>query len=269
MVIDSHVHLSEDDPRGDRLVEEADRLGIDKLVIFGTGGWFYEGADNEDCLAAAEKHPERLIPFAHLPLGHVPPREVDACIRRGFRGFKVLVPTKNLNDEEYFPYYERIEYYGVPVLFHLGIVAVRESHRIHDVDTSRMRPVYLDRILRRFPDLIVWGAHLGNPWYEEAAMLARWHKNLYFDLSGSSLKKHTPDFFGKLLWWKGNLQYGKGRNPWHKILFGTDVSIDLMEDVMNDYRNLLDALELDEEERRAVMGENAARCLGLVPPREE
>ena len=269
MIIDSHVHLSNNDPTADRLVEEADRLGIDKLVVFGTGGWSYEGPGNDECLVAAEKHPERLIPFAHLPFGHVEPIEVDRCIRRGFKGFKVLTPTADLNDDAYWPIYQRIEYYRVPVLFHLGIVAVREGQYLYDVDTARMRPVFLDRILRAFPKIVIWGAHLGNPWYEEATMLARWHKDLYFDLSGSSLKKHTPQFFGDLLWWKGNEQYGKGRNPWHKILFGTDVSIDMMEDVMSDYTNLMEKLDLEDDERRAIMGENAARALGLMPTLEE
>ena len=268
MIVDSHVHLSGDDLGGDRLVAEADRLGMDKLVVFGTGGWHYPGPGNDECLKAAEKHPERIIPFAHLPLGHVDAYEVDRCIRRGFKGFKMLCPTKNLNDDDYWPIYERIEFYGVPALFHLGIVAVREGQYMYDVDTSRMRPIFLDRILRAFPKITIWGAHLGNPWYEEATMLARWHKRLYFDLSGSSLKKHAPQFFGDLLWWKDNVQYGKGRNPWHKILFGTDVSIDMMEDVMNDYNNLMETLGLEEDERKAIMGENAARSLGLMPPLE-
>ena len=264
MIIDTHVHLSEDDVNGDRLVKEAERLGIDKLVVFGTGGLYYTGPGNDECLAAAQRHPDRIIPFAHLPLGHVEPIEVDRCIRRGFKGFKVLAPTKDLNSRDYWPFYERIQHYKVPVLFHLGILAVNADQFMYDIDTSRMRPVFLDSILRTFPDIIIWGAHFGNPWYEEAAMLARWHKNLYFDLSGSSLKAKPPEFFGGLLWWKHNQQYGHGNNPWNKMLFATDVSIDMMEDVMNDYNRLMDTLKLDENERRALMGENAARVLGLM-----
>jgi len=264
MIIDTHIHLSADDPCGDRLVKEADRLGIDRMVVFGTGGYFYKGPGNDECLKAAERHPSRIIPFAHLPLGYVEPLEIDRCISRGFKGFKVLAPDKNLNDRSYWPYYQRIQHYRVPLLFHLGILAVRREHYIHDVDTSRMRPVFLDAVLRAFPDIVIIGAHFGNPWYEEAAMLARWHNNLYFDLSGSSLKAKPPEFFGQILWWKHNRQYGHGNNPWHKMLFATDVSIDMMEDVMNDYRRLMDALGLDDDERRAVMGGNAERILGLA-----
>ncbi|MBN1809682.1 MAG: amidohydrolase family protein [Planctomycetes bacterium] len=265
MIIDTHVHLSGDDVNGDALVKEADRLGIDKLVVFGTGGFYYDGPGNDECLAAASRHPDRIIPFAHLRLGYDDPIEIDKCVRKGFKGFKVLAPSANLNDRTYWSIYQRIQYYRVPVLFHLGILAVRRQQYMYDIDTSRMNPIYLDSILRAFPDLIVWGAHFGNPWYEQAAMLARWHNNLYFDLSGSSLKAKPPEFFGNLLWWKDNEQYGHGNNPWHGMLFGTDVSINMMEDVWNDYQRLMDTLKLDDDERRALMGENAARCLGLLP----
>lgn len=52
-----------------------------------------------------------------------------------------------------------------------------------------MRPIYLDTIARAFPDLKIIGAHLGNPWYQEAAEVARWNPNVFFDLTGSTLKK--------------------------------------------------------------------------------
>lgn len=263
MVVDTHVHLSGDDPGGDRLVAEADRLGIDKLVIFSTSENGKPG--NEGVMAAARRHPDRLIPFAYLRLGKDTPKDVEWLSDTGFKGFKIIRPASSYHDRRYFPLYEVAEARGKILLFHLGIVAVNKDDKLYDVDSSRMRPIYLDSICRTFPNLVVWGAHLGNPWYEEAAMLCRWHVNLYFDLSGSSLKAKPPQFFGQLLWWEENKQYGDrlGRGPWDKILFGTDVSIDLMADVMNDYRRLLDMLGLSEEKRAAVMGNTAARLLGV------
>ncbi|MHC4916253.1 MAG: hypothetical protein ACYTGB_12255, partial [Planctomycetota bacterium] len=55
----------------------------------------------------------------------------------------------------------------------------------------------------------------------------------------------------------------RGRGPWEKILFGTDVSIDMMGDVMADYRGLMEALDLPRETRAAVMGGTAASLLGV------
>ncbi len=263
MIIDAHVHLRRDDLNGDRLVAKIDELGIDKVVIFNHD--LDVGPTHDDVLAVAARHPDRLVPFGYLELGTHTPADVERMAGEGFRGFKVIRPKNDYNDRANFPLYEVAEGKGKIVLFHLGVVGVGEHDRRRDTDSARMRPIMLDSICRSFPDLVVWGAHLGNPWYEEAAMLCRWHLNLYFDVTGSSLKAKSPEFFGRLLWWHGNAQYGdrRGRGPWEKILFGTDVSIDMMGDVMSDYRRLMDALELDEKTRAAIMGGTAAELLGI------
>ncbi len=264
MIVDCHVHLRKGDPRADKLLVAADRLGIDKLVVFGTS-WNTGGPGNEDCLTAAHAHPDRLIPFAHFRLGRDLADDVTRFHAAGFKGLKFLRPTLPLNADEYMPVYERAEGHGLVCLFHLGIVAVHKDDRLFDVDTSRMRPVYLDRILRHCPDLKVIGAHFGNPWYNEAGMLARWHKNLCFDLSGSSLRKRKPAFFAEILWWRGEELYKDplGRDPWEKIVFGTDVADQWMEETMNDYKRLFDGVDLPEELRKKVMGETAATILDL------
>ncbi|MHC4916254.1 MAG: amidohydrolase family protein, partial [Planctomycetota bacterium] len=198
MILDAHVHLGKEDLRGDRLVEEADKLGIDKLVIFNDEIDCKPGYD--DVLAAAARHPDRLIPFAYLELGTHVTTDVEDFAAQGFRGFKIIRPKSDYNDRCYFPLYEVAQGLGRILLFHLGVVAVCPRDREQDADSARMRPVFLDSICRQFPDLVIWGAHLGNPWYEEAAMLCRWHVNLYFDITGSSLKAKPPEFFRQLLW---------------------------------------------------------------------
>jgi len=263
-IIDCHVHLAKDDPRGDRLIAEADRLGIDRLVVFATGRGG-DGPENADCLAAAAAHPDRIVPFAYFRLGVEGPAHVDEFAEAGFRGMKLLRPTVDYHDASCMRVYERACERRLVLLFHLGVVAVRPDDYLYNVDTGRMRPVFLDPVLRRLPELVVIGAHLGNPWYEEAAMLCRWHRNLYFDLSGSTLKRQPPGFFRSLLWWSGQELYkdALGRDPWEKMLFGTDVAIDKMADAMSDYRRLFEGLDLDVRLRKAVMGGTAARILGL------
>ena len=73
----------------------------------------------------------------------------------------------------------------MPVLFHTG---VRQTGSF-----ALLCPVYLATIAANDPKLNVIGAHFGNPWYDEAAESARRDKNLYFDLTGSSLIKHEDD----------------------------------------------------------------------------
>jgi len=263
LIIDAHVHLGAQDLEGDHLVEEIDRLGIDKAVIFNAR--IGAKPDYDDVLNAARKHPARLVPFAFLELGTHTIADVEEFVRQGFRGFKIIRPKAEYNDRSFFPLYEASEGLGSILLFYLGIVGVCPEDQKQDVDSARMRPIFLDSICRRFPQLVIWGAHLGNPWYEEAAMLCRWHANLYFDLTGSSLKAKPPEFFGRLFWWHGNQQYGDrlGRGPWDKILFGTDVSPELMGDVLQDYRFLMDSLNLPEGTRAAILGGTAASLLGI------
>jgi uncharacterized protein len=263
VIIDSHVHLGPKDLNGDKLVAMADKLGFDKMVIFNARSSGLPSYD--DILNAAKRHPDRLIPFAFLDLGLHTVADVEKFSDQGFKGFKIIRPADDYNHPSYMPLYQAAEARGKIVLFHLGIVAVCEGDKENKVDTARMRPVFLDTICRQCPELVVWGAHLGNPWYEEAAMLCRWHKNLYFDITGSSLKAKEPEFFGKLFWWQGNKQYGDkfGLGPWDKILFGTDVSLDMMDDVHSDYKKLMDTLNLPQETRANIMGKTAARLLGL------
>ena len=55
----------------------------------------------------------------------------------------------------------------------LVFVARKKNERSQNASSARMRPIYLNTIARAFPDLKIIGAHLGNPWYQEAAEVAR------------------------------------------------------------------------------------------------
>jgi len=264
MIVDVHVHFSDQPGYAEQLAAECARLGIDKVCAF--NGVFKEGKLAGTLLDAGKKHPKFLIPFAYFRLGDDHADLVDRYHDAGYKGMKCIRPRLNYDDKTYYPVYDRAERLGMPILFHLGIVARGSQDRYTDVNNDRMRPVYLDTIARAFPGLTVIGAHFGNPWSDEAAMCARWNPNLFFDLSGSILKYRPPEFFKQLLWWGGgkpHYQAPDKSEPWHKILFGTDVGIKEMEDVMNDYKNLMSALNLSDEMKRCVMGGNAARSLKL------
>ncbi len=97
-------------------------------------------------------------------------------------------------------------------------------------------------------------------------MSARWNSNLWFDLSGSTLKKKTAAFLRSLFWWDkpGHpYQAHGGKHPFEKIVFGTDVAIEWMADVMNDYQRVLEEMEVPEAYRRKIFGETAAEIFGI------
>lgn len=265
MVIDAHHHVPARDPVGyvARLRQETQRLGIDRVVVCSAGPPHWAGNDTIATLQA--DNPDLLIGLGYLQLGAVTVRDVDRVAEMGLKGLKFIWPLHDYDHDDFMPIYERAAALGLPCLFHLGIVARDPGQQFRDVSMARMRPVHLDRIARRLPVLPLIGAHFGNPWYEEAAELARMHPNVFFDLTGSTLKKKAPAYFDELLWWARNEQYGRmgDNHPYEKLLFGTDVGIELIEDVLTDYRRLLDHLEMPADFRARVMGGTAARIFGL------
>ena len=258
------MHYESSDGYVERLLEEEHRLGFDKVCLNGALG-FQHGDGNDGVEQAMKKHPDTIVGLAYLPLGVEGPEAVREYHKRGFRGLKMIRPPLPYDDKSFYPVYEAAEELEMLCLFHLGIVVRTPLDKQFDVNNERHRPVYLDTIARAFPGLKLLGAHLGNPWYEEAGMICRWNPNLYFDLSGSSLKAKPPQFFQQLLWWTETSQYRdpEGRHAWAKIVFGSDVAINLIEDVMNDFQRTMDAIGLRKDLKDLVFGGTMAKLLGF------
>jgi len=277
MLIDCHVHLISAKGYAERLVKEMDRLEIDKVCLLAGPRikfWGSYMASNEEVLQSCRKYPQHLIPFGFVELGVDPPSLVDTLHAAGFRGLKLTRTRYPYNDDRLMDYYGRAAALGLPILFHTGTLLRTDEDHLYDVDCSRMKPIFLDRIARRFPSLNLIGAHLGNPWYEEAAMTLFWNENLHFDLSGTVLKRKGPDWFNEVLWWDpGRMKSLAGSetthfanvasHPFERICFGSDVPIEEMEQVLAEYREILDQVNAPETVKERVFGGNAARMLQL------
>ncbi|MFP4026765.1 MAG: amidohydrolase family protein [Candidatus Brocadiia bacterium] len=260
-IIDMHQHISEKNSAGAMAEAYADTQ-IEKVVLQGLPA-SREPANNETALQAAEDYPDLFIPFFGFDFDNAGPNSLDEARDSGFRGVKFIGPHKPYNHPDYFPVYERAAELDLPVLFHLGIVANKD--RWSDCDSNLMRPIHLDHIARCHPNLRIVGAHLGNPWYDEATMSCRWNPNLYFDLSGSTLKKKSPEFLGSLLWWTPSTAYRgpECRWAWEKIVFGSDVPYSQVTDVLHDYEVLMGTLNLAPHLRESVWWDTAAKILKL------
>ena len=268
MIIDAHHHLLNTPGYLETLVAECRRLEIAKVCLFG-GGRFsadFGLAGDEQVLAAGQAYPDLIMPFACFDLGVQSPERINAIGAQGFKGVKFINPTRDYDDKGFYPVYERLQALGLPAIFHTGIVARSAKDHSHDINNRRHQPICLDTIARAFPNLNLIGAHLGNPWYEEAAMALRWNPNLYADLSGSTMKCKPPEFLGGLLWWTPATRYRDplGRHAWEKIVFGSDVPAAEIEDVLNDYKRTMAALNLAQELQCKVLHGTMARILGLT-----
>ncbi len=261
-IIDMHQHLHQTNT-AEAMAEEYARLGVEKVVLQAWPPRRVPG-NNDDVLAAHRKYPDLFVPFVGFDLDEMKPDDLVRFQEEGFVGIKFIGPSRPYNDASYFGVYEKACELGMPALYHLGIVGNYEPWT--DCDSNLMRPIHLDHIARGFPEFKMVGAHLGNPWHEEAAMACRWNPNLFFDLTGSTLKKKTPEFIRSLLWWTPTTPHYRspdGTHAWQKIVFGSDVNYYETRDVMRDYEVLMSALDLSPELQDAVWYGTAARILGL------
>jgi predicted TIM-barrel fold metal-dependent hydrolase len=175
-------------------------------------------------------HPDRFVGFGEVNLDDRDIlQQIDRLHRDGFLGLGEISSTKqNYDDRTYWPIYERAQKYHMILHFHTGVVLREDPRQAQDVSFDRMRASRLDLIARRFPGLIIIGAHLGNPDYAEAAEIARWDPNLYFDITGSTLIKKKDDyaFFKSIFWWTGIASLHtptSNASAFEKLVFGSDV----------------------------------------------
>jgi hypothetical protein len=198
-----------------------------------------------------KEHPNRFIGFADIKLDDPDVlQEIDRFHGAGFRGLgEISSSLKNYDDQSYWPIYDRAAKYHMILLFHTGAVARQNPNQPADISFDRMRATRLDLIARHWPKTIIIGAHLGNPDYAEAAEIARWDPNLYFDLSGSSLIKKRDDFgfFRSIFWWSGVISPhtpSGGPDAFEKLVFGSDVfrgELGEFDDAQARYHSMLDA----------------------------
>lgn len=222
----------------------------------------------DQVIAAATQHPDVIIPYGHLDVDHPSARaHIETFARAGVKGIKMHTPKHNWDDFGYFPLYARMQELGILALFHTGIVSGNGSGEPEQSSMARMRPSFLHTIARSFPTLKIQGAHLGNPWYDEAAEAARWSPNLYFDVTGSTLQKkqHNLSVFREYLWWDGPAEHSPSSAVYafEKLVFGTDESPEALDSVLAKYEAMLEANKVPEASRRKIYGETMARLLGI------
>ena len=248
-IIDSHQHYSAAPDYIARLVKVYSVRNAMACVLTPMSGF-------EVVKKAVADHPDVIIPYGFISVDNPEAlAEVQKFAAAGFKGIKMHTPKYNWDDFRYFPIYEKLQSLKLVALFHTGIVS-GSSDDPEPSSMARMRPAYLDTIARSFPKLVIQGAHLGNPWYDEAAEAARWEKNLYFDLTGSSLikKRNNLKIFKDYLWWEGPTAHSSpdAVYAFEKLVFGTDEEPEHLDACVARYEAMLDACRVPEESRRTI-----------------
>jgi predicted TIM-barrel fold metal-dependent hydrolase len=279
-VFDVHVHYG---PRsgGDRsrgtefhremLAYACSRLNIRKVALLGRRG----EDDWQTTIDAWEAHPDLFIPLAQVFLDDDVPDTITRLHRRGFKGLKITGPARNYDDESYYPLYERCEELGMPILFHTGIrggpidyllfhprdaeLAERTSvdgearNRGTTKGAARMQPIYLDTVSVAFPQLRIIGAHLGYGLYDSAAAVARWRRNVTFDISGGAVvRRHIVDremIYTEIL-------------P-EKLVWGSDCDVTHMSRELTAWMDAFNKMGMSADDQDKIFYRNAAAIFGV------
>ncbi|MGH2368653.1 MAG: amidohydrolase family protein [Chloroflexota bacterium] len=253
-VIDCHAHLY-DDPggaRGQRLLDAAGRLGIQRLMV--SRLW----ADNRVPATATpddfrrcnravegwiERAPDRLIGYCFVSCTYPEEaeRELEECFeRRAFKGLKLYAACR-YDDPRVLPVVARAARYGVPTLLH---VVQRRTNEIPGQYASDGHEVA--HLAQRLPDARLILAHIGGGGdWAFSIKAVRPFPNVYVDLSGSGIDA-------------GMVEAACAAVGPNRLLFGTDSS-------MCEGVGKLHGADLPPEAKAPIWGANCLRLLSPLP----
>jgi predicted TIM-barrel fold metal-dependent hydrolase len=248
-VIDCHAHLHhhsrvswETDDR--RLIEVADRLGIDQLccsILTPRRPATPEGfSDCNRWLAEAmQRHAGRVLGYCYVNPGHPAQAldEIRRCIEeRGFIGIK-LYNEFRCTEPVVFPIVELAIALRVPILHHAGHLHYHLDEQPNISDGGD-----LAELARRYPEAMLICAHVcgGGDW-EWTIKALRGAPSVYLDLSGSVTDDGVVEMAARVL-------------GVERLLFGCDMS-------MTAGMGRIRAAELTGAEKARVLGTNMEAIL--------
>ena len=156
---------------------------VDRAIVFSLRYAETIGIDSDDEVTAdaVRRFPEKLTGFAYAD-----PRRPD-CLERlrhaieglGLVGVK-YGPIYNgvpLDDPRLEPVYAYCEKNDLPLTMHMGTTYTR----LHAAELGR--PLAVEGVALRHPDLKLVMAHMGHPWFEECIAVIRKQPNVYAEIS--------------------------------------------------------------------------------------
>jgi predicted TIM-barrel fold metal-dependent hydrolase len=184
----------------------------ERVICFGLRGLKSGLAvPNQYIAAFVQRAPEKLIGFMSLD-----PNEPDwkDDFERSYqefhlRGVKLgpLYAGFDPTDTKMDWLYARCVRHNLPVLFHMGTSFVRFG------PLAWSKPLLIDAVASRFPDLRIVIAHLGHPWEGDAIAVIRKHPHVYADVSA---------LFGRPWQFYNSMVLAQEYGVFHKLLFGSD-----------------------------------------------
>jgi len=185
-IIDAHHHYNAQKGFVDDLLREMDSAGVRMTCLISSGPNYGE-REAADWSRIFKDLDDRIFGLGLFNPGRCDHDLVDRYYSKGFRGLKAIEPKRPYDEDDYLKYYEKAEDYGMPILFHTGVVARGSTQQREDVSSGNMRPIQLDRIARWCPKLMIVAAHMGDPWFSEAYNTSQKNPNMWLDISGKGI----------------------------------------------------------------------------------
>lgn len=241
----------------DRWVDELDRHGVQAAAIIAS-----VPGDEASVVAAAARHPERLLPYAMVN----PQIAIDINSLAGIRA-ACLFPAMHrfsVHDEIVRPVFEWAQRERRAVFVHCGVLSVGVRKKLglpSPFDLRFSNPVDLHAIALKYPEVPIVIPHFGGGYFREALMVADLCPNIYFDTSSSNewTKYQSAALALRDVFRQALAVVGPSR-----ILFGTDSSFfprGWQESIFDAQATALYELGLDAAGAHAIFGENVLRIL--------
>ena len=253
----------------DGWIASLDRYGVDKILLqtapFGSS----------DAVAEFVTHaPDRFVGIANIdfmdPVGSKSVEELERCVNDlGLKGIGELYPKIgpwDPSDEKCFPLYEKAEELGIPIMMHFGNEIPSPFGNEGYCD-----PYMLDTALRSFPDLNFVVCHMAITYVSHLIVLMLARPNLYTEICSADTFVPTPPLVKTTR--KEVLGSFLGAGLAGRILWSTDVQTPYdvdgngrwLQGTISDNRavKLLEELDVSEEDKANILGNNAARLFKL------
>ena len=249
--------------RAERMIADMDAAEIDRAVIQGEYRLKHESCvqRNNQGMELLRRWPERLITFCVVQpaAGDLALDELKRCIDGGMRGVGELNPygaNLRLDHPDFLRIVEACIDFDIPLNLHIN---EEFGHYYPGKSTTPLSHYY--QLIERYPELKLILAHWGGGmlFYELMPKIRKTMRNVWYDTAASPLLFPTEDIF------RVALECVDQR----KILYGSDYPLLIYPGHQTEpdfipFLDEIDALHLDPPVKADILGDNAARLLGLI-----
>lgn len=260
-IINAHTHVLKKPAWGIKrgnindLIKDMKKSKISKCLVFSGTGEPYDYALKELIDKFKDDGRFELIFTLDLSKSDIKPqvRQIESYLKKKLiRGVKILLGYYCItpDSKKLEPVYKLCEKYGCPAIFHTGDTLDQAAKLYYT------HPLHIDSLAVNHPKLKIIIAHIGNPWFIDAAEVVYKNKNVYGDVAGFFLD-FSDKRYNDLIRRKVNdfIAFAGG----NKLLFGTDFPL---VDSAN-YLKFVKSLNLTKEELKSTLYKNAEELFKL------